>query len=92
MSRFRKPHKGFRNLLKNRSMKNKSIRKNTNLNKVALLIMMVVSLQTAMAQDPGDPSADDPAAPLDGGITLLLAAGAAYGARRLKRNKEEEKK
>jgi hypothetical protein len=73
-------------------MKNKSIRKNTNLNKVALLIMMVVSLQTAMAQDPGDPSADDPAAPLDGGISLLLAAGAAYGARRLKRNKEEEKK
>ena len=73
-------------------MKNKSIRKNTNLNKVALLIMMVVSLQTAMAQDPGDPSADDPAAPLDGGITLLLAAGAAYGARRLNKNKEEEKK
>jgi hypothetical protein len=73
-------------------MKNKSIRKNTNLNKVALLIMMVVSLQTAMAQDPGDPSADDPAAPLDGGISLLMAAGAAYGARRLKRKKEEEKK
>ena len=73
-------------------MKNKSIRKNTNLNKVALLIMMVVSLHTAMAQDPGDPSADDPAAPVDGGITLLLAAGAAYGARRLKMNKEDEKK
>ena len=73
-------------------MKNRSFSKNTSLRKVYLLIMMVVSLHTAMAQDPGDPSADDPAAPVDGGITLLLAAGAAYGARRLNRNKEEEKK
>ena len=54
--------------------------------------MMVVSMHTTMAQDPGDPSADDPAAPLDGGITLLLAAGTAYGARRLNMKKEEEKK
>ncbi len=53
---------------------------------------MLISIHTAMAQDPGDPSADDPAAPLDGGISLLMVAGAAYGARRLKRNKEEEKK
>jgi hypothetical protein len=66
-------------------MKNRSFSKNTSLRKVYLLIMMVVSLSTAMAQDPGDPSADDPAAPLDGGITLLLAAGAAYGARRLRK-------
>jgi hypothetical protein len=73
-------------------MKNRSIRKNTSLRKVTLLMMLVVSLNTAIAQDPGDPSADDPAAPLDGGITLLLAAGAAYGARRLNMNKEEEKK
>jgi hypothetical protein len=73
-------------------MKNKSVSKNTSLRKVTLPIIMLISIHTAMAQDPGDPSADDPAAPLDGGITLLLAAGAAYGARRLNRNKEEEKK
>ncbi len=73
-------------------MKNRSISKNKSLRKVSLLIMMVVSLNTAMAQDPGDPSADDPAAPLDGGITLLLAAGAAYGARRLNMKKQEKKK
>jgi hypothetical protein len=73
-------------------MKNRSFSKNTSLRKVYLLIMMILSLHTTMAQDPGDPSADDPAAPVDGGITLLLAAGAAYGARRLNRNKEEEKK
>jgi hypothetical protein len=73
-------------------MKNKSVSKNTSLRKVTLLIIMLISIHTAMAQDPGDPSADDPAAPLDGGISLLMVAGAAYGARRLKRNKEEEKK
>ena len=66
-------------------MKNRSFSKNTSLRKVYLLIIMLISLHTAMAQDPGDPSADDPAAPLDGGITLLLAAGAAYGARRLRK-------
>jgi hypothetical protein len=46
---------------------------------------MVVSINLCQAQDPGDPSADDPAAPVDGGISLLLAAGAAYGVRRIKR-------
>jgi hypothetical protein len=62
------------------------------LHKFLTILLMVVSVNLCQAQDPGDPSADDPAAPLDGGITLLLAAGAAYGARRLNRNKEEEKK
>jgi hypothetical protein len=49
------------------------------------ILLMVVSINLCQAQDPGDPSADDPAAPVDGGISLLLAAGAAYGVRRLKR-------
>jgi len=49
------------------------------------ILLMVVSINLCQAQDPGDPSADDPAAPVDGGISLLLAAGAAYGGRRLKR-------
>jgi hypothetical protein len=49
---------------------------------------MVISVNFCQAQDPGDPSANDPAVPIDGGITLLLAAGAAYGVRRLKRRGE----
>jgi hypothetical protein len=52
------------------------------------ILLMVVSINLCQAQDPGDPSADDPAAPVDGGISLLLAAGAAYGVRRLKRRGE----
>ena len=41
--------------------------------------------QPLLAQSPEDPSPDDPAVPIDGGITLLLAAGAAYAGRRLYR-------
>ena len=36
---------------------------------------------------PGQPSFTDPALPVDGGLSLLLAAGAAYGVRRLKRRR-----
>jgi hypothetical protein len=57
---------------------------------VALLITMAISMNAAVAQDPGDPSADDPAAPLDGGITLLLAAGAAMGGRKLYRSARDK--
>ena len=52
------------------------------------ILLMVVSVNLCQAQDPGDPSANDPAVPMDGGITLLLAAGAAYAVRRLKRREE----
>jgi hypothetical protein len=52
------------------------------------ILLMVISVNFCQAQDPGDPSANDPAVPIDGGITLLLAVGAAYGVRRLKRRGE----
>ena len=41
--------------------------------------------QPLLAQSPEDPSPDDPAVPIDGGITLLMAAGVAYAGRRLYR-------
>jgi hypothetical protein len=43
--------------------------------------------QPLQAEDPGDPSMDDPAAavPVDGGLSLLLAAGGAYAGRRIYR-------
>ena len=55
-----------------------------------LLIALMCATPTLMAQtDPDDPSVDDPAVPVDGGLSLLLAAGAAYGGRRLYRKKEK---
>ena len=41
--------------------------------------------QPLQAQDPGDPSPADPAVSVDGGLSLLLAAGAAYAGRRIYR-------
>ena len=51
-----------------------------------LLMVMTMNLSNVLAStDPDDPSLNDPAdVPVDGGISLLLAAGAVYGARRLK--------
>jgi hypothetical protein len=55
---------------------------------------MTMNLSNALAStDPDDPSLNDPAdIPVDGGISLLLAAGAVYGARRLKRVVGKEEK
>jgi hypothetical protein len=51
-----------------------------------LLMVMTMNLGNVLAStDPDDPSLNDPAdVPVDGGISLLLAAGAVYGVRRLK--------
>jgi len=56
-----------------------------------LLMVVTMNLSNVLAlTDPDDPSIDDPAdIPVDGGLSLLLAAGAAYGARRLKRPKPD---
>jgi hypothetical protein len=51
--------------------------------KKILIVIMLISGINAFAQI-DDPADGDGTVPVDGGITLLLAAGAAYGARRLK--------
>ena len=62
------------------------------------LLLMVGSVNICLAQDPpDDPSPTDPAdIPIDGGLSLLLAAGAVYGGRRLhhsvQANKNDESK
>jgi hypothetical protein len=55
--------------------------------KLMMCWLFISMSQPLQAQDPGDPSTDDPAAavPVDGGLSLLLAAGAAYAGRRLYR-------
>jgi len=54
-----------------------------NIRRLLLSLLSLLTFQVCLAQDPDDPSPTDPAVPVDGGITLLLAAGAAYGSRRL---------
>jgi hypothetical protein len=65
-----------------------------NSNRILLLASMVLIAVTAlpffaMAQDPGG----GPDAPIDGGLSLLLAAGAAYGVKKYRdgrKAKDEE--
>ena len=52
-----------------------------------LLLSFLLTTPFAFAQSPEEPSTDDPAVPLDGGITILLAAGAAVGSARVYRNR-----
>lgn len=56
--------------------------------KYAFIIMLIILNGTAIAKgdDPGLP-ADDPDVPLDGGVSLLLAAGAVYGLKKIRQLK-----
>jgi len=56
-----------------------------------MLFLLISTTETLQAQSPDDPSLDDPAVPVDGGLSLLLAAGAAYAGRRLYREGAKER-
>jgi hypothetical protein len=51
--------------------------------KIFIAFMLISSINAFSQAD--DPADGDGTVPVDGGISLLLAAGAAYGARRMKR-------
>jgi len=59
--------------------------------KFLLCSLLLLSIQICQALDPPDePGTVDPAAPIDGGLSLLLAAGVAYGASRCRKPKGHE--
>lgn len=52
-----------------------------------LLCMIIVSSTVIYAQtEPGDPNA----APIDGGLSLLIAAGIGYGVKKIKEKKQQK--
>ncbi|MCW5905835.1 MAG: hypothetical protein KIT64_09595 [Chitinophagaceae bacterium] len=59
---------------------------------IGILSLILMLSMPVMAQDDFDPPLDD--IPVDGGLTLLLAAGVGYGAKKLRdnRKKQQEKK
>jgi hypothetical protein len=60
--------------------------KNNNWILTALMMIVVTIVPFfAMAQDPGG----GPDAPIDGGLSLLLAAGTAYGVKKYRQNKKK---
>lgn len=62
---------------------------------IALLIVMICIVPKAKAQGPGF-GGDTTDTPIDGGVSLLIAAGASYGIKKVynkrKQQKEEEQK
>ena len=52
-----------------------------------LAIVMLIAMPVMAQDDFGDPEND---IPIDGGITLLLAAGAGYGAKKLRENRKKQ--
>jgi peptidoglycan/LPS O-acetylase OafA/YrhL len=55
---------------------------------VFILLVLPVLIKDASAQPPPPPPQD---IPIDGGLFLLIAAGAAYGARKLYKQQKEDK-
>jgi hypothetical protein len=53
---------------------------------------MLLSAGLVIAQGPPPGGGGGAGAPIDGGITLLLGAGAAYGINKLRKNKKESTK
>jgi hypothetical protein len=61
-----------------------------------LLVIALISIMNVYAQPTGDPTGDPDATPveevpIDGGLSLLLVAGIAYGAKRAYDNKKKDK-
>ncbi len=56
-----------------------------------LLLVLFISLPCLVQAQTIDPSCDpqDPKCPIDGGLTLLLAAGAAYGIKKLRDSRKK---
>ncbi len=60
--------------------------------KLLIVSVLLLTVSIGQAQDnPDDPSPTDPAVPVDGGLSLLLGAGVAYGVRRYKALGAEDK-
>jgi hypothetical protein len=60
--------------------------------KTVVLVLLLSSISVAaFADDPGLPGGNDPDVPIDGGLSLLIAAGVGYGAKKLRTKKDTQK-
>jgi len=52
-----------------------------------IFLLMIFEISPLMADDPGFPGGD-PDVPIDGGVLVLLIAGACYGLKKIRSNGE----
>ena len=60
------------------------------LNIQSLTILILLFLPVLLHAEPSDPGSD-PDVPIDGGLSVLLAAGVGYGVRELKKKRLNQK-
>ena len=68
----------------------KKIFNNINTNqviKIAYLIIVLLSITSILLAQP-DPGGDPDSAPIDGGLSLLIAGGVGYGVKRLREKRK----
>ncbi len=49
----------------------------------AFIVFSVLMMSIGAIAQPPDPLEDDPGVPLDGGLSILIAAGVGYGAKKI---------
>lgn len=69
-------------------MKKLSIMKTKLYKLIGIMSLLMVLSLPVKAQDDFDPPEDD--IPVDGGLTLLLAAGVGYGAKKIRDNRKKQ--
>ena len=74
------------------------MKKITNILRLGMVISMIAVPTILMAQQPVDPGSQPPDpgpnpldTPFDGGVSLLVAAGVAYGLKKVHKRKKAEK-
>jgi len=55
---------------------------------VMVFVMSLLSVNV-FADDPGTPGGPDPDAPIDGGLSLLVAAGVGYGVKKVREKRKQ---
>lgn len=60
-----------------------NMKKKINIFSLIILVIMLAIPVLVLAQEPPDPGGD-PDVPIDGGLSLLIAGGVAYGAKKVR--------
>lgn len=55
-----------------------------------LVLVIIILLPTIILAQPNNPTESDTAAPIDGGLSLLVAAGVGYGAKKVRAIKNKK--
>ncbi len=71
----------------------KKIIKNINIDqviKIVYLCIVLISISGIIHAQPSDPGSDPDNAPIDGGLSLLIAGGVGYGVKKIREKRKSQ--